>query len=390
MFRFRVGILFVGLVLARTPIKSYADEPTSRESIAESPSELRLVNAYYVADLPVWKLRAGQPQFDASVVIAYLKNFVDSSTIIVSSAEDGMLEIDASESSHKIIRRALSPLWAFAGDVNERLELEIATARTSSQRVLIFTSDPNSAAVKKFFDLRFSDEQSQLRESLTNYIVQCIPSQQSELLERLGIKPPLGQDATLALLNADGTVSTQIMFADMESDGQNLAITLSEFLQLHRPTFPDARDELSSGYEQALRDQKRVLLLQGGPNCGPCVALSHFLEAKHFLLEKDYVLVKLDSRMPHASEVIEKIRVADSGPVPWMAVLAANGDVLATSDGPDGNIGYPRTEQNRVHFQNMLRETSQRLSNEEIALITKGLEPSPEKVGSAPMPTSPK
>jgi len=373
MFRFRVTGLVVGLLLMRGAIDTCALEPTSGES--EKRAELRLAVAYPVESLPVWQMRDGKPQFDASVVIAYLKSFVDTSTLIFPIEQNGgMLEILASESEHEKLRRAMLPLWAFGGDIEQRLKQKIADASISSQKVLVLASDPNSAAVKKFFDLQSSDENSEFQTALENYLVQCIPVQQNEHLQRLGITRPDDQDATLAMLNADGTLETQVKFSDIESTHNDLAETLSQFLRLHQPTFPDARDVLASGYERARRDQKRVWLVVSGTNCGPCVVLSRLLAAQHELFEKDYVVVKLDSRMTHGTEVINQIRVAGRGPIPWIAVLEANGDLLATGDGPNGNIGYPSTDQDRDHFQNMLRQTRQRLTDEDISSIMKGLD----------------
>lgn len=54
-------------------------------------------------------------------------------------------------------------------------------------------------------------------------------------------------------------------------------------------------------------------------------------------------------------------------------MLDSNGNVLATSNGPEGNIGYPSTEPGKRHFRDMLLETSERLSEDEIDAIVNSL-----------------
>jgi hypothetical protein len=364
-------------MLVFASISSHADERDSASEVDE-PIEPPIVIAYRVSNLPVWQIQQGQPQFDATVVIAHLRNYVDPATQISSSSEHQAIVVLASRRDHDVVRRVLAPLGAFGGDTANHLASKIENARTSNQRVLLFATDPNSTAVKRFFDLKFSDEHQQFQKSLSNYILQCIPGRQSDLLNQIGVRIPHGQGATLAVLDSEGKLAAQIAFADVESNDGGLDGGLVDFLELHRPEITDARESLSSGYKQAVHLQKRVLLVLSGPNCGPCLELARFLEAQHELITKDYVCVKLDTRMSNASEVVEGIKGEAQGPVPWMAILAADGNVLATSDGPDGNIGYPRTKQNRDYFQKMLSSTSQRLTNDELAAIIEGLGPTIE------------
>lgn len=384
MLRLCVSIV-VGVLTLVCPLgSSYAIESGS-ESATGNPSEAQIANAYAIEDLPVWRLDKGQPQFDPTILIALLRNHVDSATIIQSSVDNKAIVIVAPEKVHDVIHRVLSPLWAFGGNPTDRLQQKIADAKASNQKVLLLATDPNSAAAKRFFELKLSDNHRQLQESLSNFIIQCVPSHEGDLLTGLGVTVPRGQEATLAILDNDGELVAQVSFADLETNNKGLDTGLNEFLRSHRPEFADARGCFSSGCEQAGRDQKRVLLVLSGPNCVPCRRLTRFLVAQRELISKDYVHVELDTRMPRASEVIEGIRPDAHGPVPWMAVLSANGEVLATSDGPAGNIGYPQTQQSKDHFQRMLRTTSQRLTVDELSAIMDGLGQTIE-LGTAPAP----
>jgi hypothetical protein len=59
-----------------------------------------------------------------------------------------------------------------------------------------------------------------------------------------------------------------------------------------------------------------------------------------------------------------------------MVILSADGTKLATSDreGAEGNIGFPSTAAGRAHFEQMLRTTAMKLTDDEIAALLSGLE----------------
>ncbi len=71
-----------------------------------------------------------------------------------------------------------------------------------------------------------------------------------------------------------------------------------------------------------------------------------------------------------------------SGGIPWFAILDAKAKVLATSDGPKGNIGFPSTEDEIVHFVKMLNASKQLLTDADIDVLRTSLaakKPSVEK-----------
>jgi hypothetical protein len=51
--------------------------------------------------------------------------------------------------------------------------------------------------------------------------------------------------------------------------------------------------------------------------------------------------------------------------IPWMAITESSGAVLATSDGPLGNIGFPATIEDIRHLREMLRRTARKLAAKE-------------------------
>lgn len=99
-----------------------------------------------------------------------------------------------------------------------------------------------------------------------------------------------------------------------------------------------------------------------------CHRLSRFLQDNR-VWEKDYRWVKMDHRFEGAQQLMSELRDGAEGGIPWLAILDASGEKLATSNEPDSerNIGFPSTQAGRAYFEAMLRTTRQRLSDEEIS-----------------------
>ncbi|MBM4061159.1 MAG: hypothetical protein FJ265_08700 [Planctomycetes bacterium] len=89
------------------------------------------------------------------------------------------------------------------------------------------------------------------------------------------------------------------------------------------------------------------------------------------LLEKDYVLLSLDSKKhKDGAAVIGKLRAGHQGVgIPWMVVLDGDGRELASGDGPKGNIGCPARTDEIAWFRGMLAKTRSRLQDAELDAI---------------------
>jgi len=137
----------------------------------------------------------------------------------------------------------------------------------------------------------------------------------------------------------------------------------------------DAEIVFAAGLAQAKRESKRVLLHVGAPWCGWCRVLERFLRENERLFAADLIDLKIDQdRMTHAVKLIKRLRTAKSAGIPWIAVLDADGKMLATSDMPKkGNTGFPSDPDEIQYFVGMLRTASQRTTPEQLAAIEKKL-----------------
>ena len=85
--------------------------------------------------------------------------------------------------------------------------------------------------------------------------------------------------------------------------------------------------------------------------------LEKFLQKQSDMLKRDYVDVKIDqSQMFNGQSVAKRLRKSRAGGIPWMVILDAEGKELISSDGPQGNCGYPLEPHEIAHFLSMLRQ----------------------------------
>lgn len=256
-------------------------------------------------------------------------------------------------------------------DAAEQLAKTLTNAELGYSEVLVIAADPESDAAKQFFASRYDDDEKNddLQSALVDYMVLGISPGQTELLESHGIAVPEQGGATLAILSRDKGLVAQRSFAELAPDGTLDRPLLEKFLAAHRLVLPDAREELDAALATAGRENKRVLVQVGGPGCGWCIYLARYLDSQKELIGKDYVWLKIDSRMPHGKDVIGEVRKDQSGGIPWMAILAPDGSILVTSDSEEGNIGYPAEKSGKEYFEHMLRSTRQQLSDDQITTL---------------------
>lgn len=85
--------------------------------------------------------------------------------------------------------------------------------------------------------------------------------------------------------------------------------------------------------------------------------------------------------MTNGREVAGRLRENTAGGIPWIAILSAAGDTLVTSDGPQGNIGYPYEPHEIEHFQEMLRKTAKHMGPDQIATVANLLDERARELG---------
>lgn len=172
----------------------------------------------------------------------------------------------------------------------------------------------------------------------------------------------------LTVLNADGEVLVNQFTEPLEAGSQHDPRKVKAFLEKWKPDVIDAEQQLTAAFDRARSEDKRVIVHLGTPSCGWCRVLEKFLHDQEAIIGRDYVDLKIDlHRMAHGEEVGNRLRKARSSGVPWIVILDEHGNELATSDGPEGNCGYPYEPHEIEHFLSMLRATARRIDDSALA-----------------------
>lgn len=184
----------------------------------------------------------------------------------------------------------------------------------------------------------------------------------------------------LTVLDENGSVLTNQETGSLEDGPKHDPRLVAEFLTSWMPEKIDAEQLLANSLKQAADENKHVLIRVGTPYCGWCKVLGQFVQDHESIFASDYVDVKLDTmRMTNGAEVAARYEPKESGGVPWMVILDASGKQLASSFGPDGNVGYPFQRNEIAYFISMLRETRQNLTDAQLEALAADLNAYREK-----------
>jgi hypothetical protein len=223
--------------------------------------------------------------------------------------------------------------------------------------------------------------------ALSNYTVMGLDvtgpaSTASKFLKQHNLSLPAADDMSLAVVDANGRVVTEISGQKLFARKQPEASTLFKWLRINKPKLPDAEKLIQAALAQAKRENKRVFLRENSPGAATyCARLNRYVEKYKDLIEKDYVCLKIDVRCPNASNVITRVRDYDlkdySSPgatsFPWIVILDSAGRPVASGTSPRGNIGIPESAQETSYYSWMLHASAQRLTEAEISKLVAGL-----------------
>jgi thiol-disulfide isomerase/thioredoxin len=190
----------------------------------------------------------------------------------------------------------------------------------------------------------------------------------------------------LTVLDADGKVladqetsSLEVKNASGESvgvkAGHDPARVLS-FLEKYKAPRRDARYVIEKGYGEARGTGRTALVHFGAPWCPWCVRLDAWLARPDVakILGKDFVDVKIDTERDEGGQsLLEEHRRSKEGGIPWMELLGENGQPIANSDGPKGNIGFPAEPEEIAYFRAMLKKATRRLGDQELDALMDSL-----------------
>ncbi len=257
-------------------------------------------------------------------------------------------------------------VFAYDDPAATRFQKGLEQAKRLRQHVLIVVVDRQAELAESWLRLRLEDRQ--VRRELYNYQVIHLdlksPGAVSFATE-IGVK--LDSDVLPIWFLADAS-GEELLAGPIPRAGDNEIdkAAVLESLSANAPEPLDARELLEQALANATESNRRVIVQETATWCGPCHKLADFLERHRNVWDKDYIWIRIDERWRGAEDVMNGIKEGYRGGIPWCAILDTQQNVLATSDGPDGNIGFPSEPAGIDHFINMLESTKQRMSDQDL------------------------
>jgi len=153
---------------------------------------------------------------------------------------------------------------------------------------------------------------------------------------------PIPGEGQIRAVSVDGTGrelgQTMIHINDSQAKQK-----LEQLLRKTAPSPENATNKLEHALAEAKATNRTVWLQISQTRCAPCFQLSRWQHEHRELIEKDFVLLKVDNvRDIDGVDVLkEYLEDSDGFGVPIFFFLDAQGERVADSIGPMGNIGWP-------------------------------------------------
>jgi hypothetical protein len=256
----------------------------------------------------------------------------------------------------------------------ERLERLLPALRSTGMHALVVLEGGSSEQVKSLGNqlIDYGENRDVLKYRTMTLSTAEVERDAEALTARSWPPPTEGQVVLVALDGAGDVLGAETLAANDATLAKASLQLGNDFIAGHAPPTHDAQQLFADAKALAAATDRRILLVLGGPRCGPCFSLAVWMDRQRELLEKDYVIVKVGICDEGADEVMKPYK--PDGGVPWFVILNSQGNPLVTSNGPLGNTGFPGEVESRRHFRFMLDQTAQRLTDDERSSLIQSLE----------------
>jgi hypothetical protein len=172
----------------------------------------------------------------------------------------------------------------------------------------------------------------------------------------------------LTVLDASGKKLTDQDTGSLEIGDKHDPAKVLAFLEKWKPEPLDANALFDEATARAKKNGKAVFVDFSTVWCGWCRHLDSYLHAESVanILEPNFEMLKIDQeRMTNGEALRQRLSKGEGGGVPWFAFVDGNGEVIATSNGPNGNIGFPAEPSGQQHFMTMIDKAAPEITAEQ-------------------------
>lgn len=258
----------------------------------------------------------------------------------------------------------------------ERFQITQRDCELGNYRQMVIVADTDNATVKTFIDDALLDYSRQ--QKITSFMqLHVTPDDLDDPRNRKFAEqmkwPAVSQgDVVVCVYDDNGKELARSLF---DADDDQSASAADELIEQHAPDQQDAKLKWDKAFKSASETDRRVWIRTGQRYCGPCFRLSRWIDDHREVLEKDFVLVKIDDvRDRHGSEVAALLTLGRRVGVPFHAIFDADGERITDSYGPIGNIGFMSGVEGKRHFREMLQAACRNITPDEIQTLIQSLD----------------
>ena len=259
--------------------------------------------------------------------------------------------------------------------LSARLQKNLRDSRLLGYPVMVILSD-KSNAVAEFVNSNFVNDD--LKPDVAAFLQFVVPRDKANLKQEEAefIKdhhwqiPDKGRIFACVLDTAGKEVGRMEMDI-AESDAEAKA---AEFILKHKPAKLDAQMKWDEAFAEAKRTNRKVWARLGGRYCGPCFLLARWLDEHRDVLEKDYVMLKLDDYADeNGASVAKRLTRGGHFGIPFSAIFDSQEKMVIDSNSPLGNIGHPSGYEGSKYLRKMLLATRSSITDAEIEQLVASL-----------------
>ncbi len=252
------------------------------------------------------------------------------------------------------------PIYDEAANATAQVDAAIARAKRDNKRVLVQWGANWCGWCHLLHEL-YAKDAAIGRELLYEYELVLVDvgrfDKNQELMARLEAPVKDHGIPYLTVLDSDGKPIVQQDSGALEAGDHHDPAKVMAFLKDHAAPQQDAETVLATALARAKSEQKLALVHFGAPWCPYCRKLDTWAAGDDVAksLGTRAIDVKIDvDRMTNGKAVLARYRKGDEGGIPWFAFIDGAGAVVATSDGKNGNLGFPTTDEEITEFDGML------------------------------------